>query len=205
MKKICVVILMLLLTQIKVKANVDYQNYESMEVYGGVLLRDFTDEDYDKGYSKLANAKIFGWNIHMMNENIRVKYVTETVFSYYNKGTTPIKYETTLVKNITSKQNISASGSIGIQVKGDIKKFKGQLDSALKISYDNQKIEDIKETTKMTFEVDPDTQVILKICGEGRISNGVAKKYFFFLTTQQGGFEVFDITSQYQRLEKIKV
>ena len=46
---------------------------------------------------------------------------------------------------------------------------------------------------------------ILYIYGEGRISNGVAAKYFFWIRRNLGGFEYFEMTTSYQRLEKVKI
>ena len=41
--------------------------------------------------------------------------------------------------------------------------------------------------------------------GEGLISNGVAANYLFWIRTAKGGYEVFTVTTQYYRLEMVKI
>ena len=55
------------------------------------------------------------------------------------------------------------------------------------------------------MQVDPQTMANLFVMGEGKITNGVASRYLFWLELEKGGFEVFVITTQYYRLEKVKI
>ena len=55
------------------------------------------------------------------------------------------------------------------------------------------------------MHVDPGTQANLYTYGEGKISNGVASRYFFWILLDKGGYEVFSVTTQYYRLEKTTI
>ena len=44
----------------------------------------------------------------------------------------------------------------------------------------------------------------LYVYGEGLISNGVAANYLFWIRTKRGG-EIFYVTTQYYRLEKVTI
>lgn len=194
--------LCLLLTQKITYAQTHYQSYESMTVYEGKLLEDFTDKDYKTYYKNVSRRKFMGWRVHHMHKNIKVSYVSDTLFSYYNDGTTAIDYTYKLDRKLNQKFNISATGSIGIKLQKSEKTFKNNLDGSLKLSADYYLHSEEKESFEVKLKVDPQTQVDLYIYGEGKITNGVAARYFFWMRAERGGYEVFLITTQYHRLEK---
>ena len=141
----------------------------------------------------------------MVNENVKASFISETLFSYYNDGYTPIQYDYKLERKRSSKLGISATGNIGLKVGKDIPKFKNNLESAIKLSADYTISHDEKENYHLSFLVDPGTQVDLYVYGEGKVTNGVAARYSLFLRVEKGGFEVFIVTTEYQRLEKKKI
>lgn len=187
-------------------ASANYQTYEQIELVTGKLLEDFTDSEYKTYYTKVDKRLFMGWRVHKVHDNVKATYVTETMFSYYNDGFTPIEYTYTLSRKETSKLGLSATGSIALSSsKGSDKLFKNNLDTSLKLSADYQVSSEDKETYEIKLEVDPGTQVDLYTYGEGKITNGVAARYVLFARMERGGFEIFLVTTQYQRLEKKRI
>lgn len=190
---------------IQIQASSVYQNYESITLTSGKLLENFNDDDYKTYYKKVDKRKFMGWKIYKANSNVKVTYISETLFSYYNDGYTAIDYTYKLDRKVSSKLGLSASGSIGIKLSNDKKAFKNNLDGSLKLSADYTVSSEDKESYEITLKVDPGTQVDLYIYGEGKITNGVACRYIFFIRADRGGYEIFLVTTQYQRLEKKRI
>lgn len=182
-----------------------YKSYESLTVEDGKLLSDFTESDYQNYYEKVSKRKFIGWQIHEVNRDKRVYYITETLFSYHNDGFTPIDYTYKYTKKETSKLALSATGTIGFKSSGDRQGFKNNLDGSLKLSSDYTNTKEESETYEIKLKVDPGTRVDLYIYGEGKITNGVAAFYWGFIRTMRGGYEIFLVTTQYQRLEKVRI
>lgn len=182
-----------------------YQGYEYIELSSGKLLADYTAKEYTSYYKKVHKLKFNGWRVYIVNNDVKVSFISETLFSYYNDGYTPIEYEYKLERKRSSKLGLSATGSIGLKLSKNVPKFKNNLDSALKLSADYQVSSDEKENYHLKFLVDPGTQVDLYVYGEGKLTNGVAARYSLFIRVEKGGFEVFVVTTEYQRLEKKKI
>ena len=197
--------LMLLVVTHVSYADSNYKAYETLEIDSGKLLDDYSSSDYRKYYKKVDRRKFMGWKVHTVHKDIECSYVTETLFSYYNDGYTPIEYEYSLDKKTASKLSLSATGSIGIKTSQSKPSFKNNLDGSLKLSSDYQKSEETTEKVSVNLDVDPGTQVDLYIYGEGLITNGVAARYAFWIRLNRGGYEAFVVTTQYQRLEKTRI
>ncbi len=208
MKKIVFLILVFTclfgLTHISLGAT-NYQSFESITMPSGKLLADFSEEDYQTYYKSVDQRRLMGWNIYKVNSNVKVTYISETLFSYYNDGYTAIDYTYKLDRKVSSKLGLSATGTIGIKISADKKAFKNNLDSSLKLSADYTISTEDKESYEISLKVDPGTQVDLYVYGEGKITNGVASRYFFWIRADRGGYEVFVVTTQYQRLEKKRI
>lgn len=187
------------------KASSDYKTFESIEIKNGKFLSDFTTNDYKTYYKKVTKRRFIGWRTHVVNKDSKVTYKTETLFSYYNDGLTPIDYNYEVKRNEVNNISVSSTGNIGLKLSGDKNKFKGGLDSALKINVSSDNKTQVEEKFKMTLKVDPGTMLNLFILGEGQITNGVAASYIFWIRNYKGGFEVFTVTTQYYRLEKVKI
>lgn len=208
MKKWYCILLLLVLYTITTKellSNSDYENYQEITIHEGKFLTDFSKKEYETYYKKVKKRKFSGWNIHKVTENAGVSYKAETVFSYYNDGTTPIEYTYEYEKKESSNINITSTGSISISASGTIKKFKGGLDTSLKLTYEDKSSLNEKETWKIKLQVDPGTMANLYTYGEGKISNGVAARYLFWILVDKGGYEIFTVTTQYYRLEKVQI
>ena len=164
-----------------------------------------TLEEYNKYYKNVDKRKFWGWRTHVVNKNIKAKFISETVFSYYNNGKTPITYKYELSKSVVNKYSISASGSIKYNINGEIKKFKNNLDAEVKINVTDETVTTTKEQNDLQIIIDPFTVANLKIVGEAKITNGVAAYYVLWIRTERGGFEYFVVTTQYPRLEVLPV
>ncbi|MBU1140965.1 MAG: hypothetical protein KKG64_00420 [Firmicutes bacterium] len=186
-------------------ATTNYQSFESLTLTTGSLLEDFSKDDYKEYYKKVDKRKFIGWNVYKVNSNVKVSYISETLFSYYNDGYTAIDYTYKLDRKVSSKLGLSATGTIGIKVSSTKPAFKNNLDGSLKLTADYTVSEEDKESYEISLKVDAGTQVDLYIYGEGKITNGVASRYLFWIRMDRGGYEVFLVTTQYQRLEKKRI
>ena len=207
MKKLLIISIFLFLFMVSktVDASEGYDTFQEIELSSGMLLRDYTEEEYNKHYQSVDKRKFWGWNVKTVNGNIKAKFLSETVFSYYNNGNTPITYEYELSKTVVNKFSISASGTIKYKIDGTVAKFKNNLDSEVKINVSNEVVGTTKEENTLQIIIDPKTVANLKVVGEGRVTNGVAAYYVFWIRTQRGGFEYFVVTTQYPRLEVLPI
>lgn len=206
-KLLCILVTLALLSLSKtiIKADSDYQAFESIEIFEGKFLKQYTKDEYSTYYKKTNKRMFSGWRTHIVNDSSKVTYKTETIFSYYNDGITAIDYEYKFEGSYSSSRSITSTGQIGVNLSGPIKKFKGGLDASLKVvsSYETTKKE--SETFKIKLQIDPGTMANLYIHGEGLITNGVACRYWFWIPFEKGGFEIFVITTQYYRMEKVQI
>jgi hypothetical protein len=207
MKKILLISIFLFLICIvkNVSAVEDYNTFQEVDIYSGKMLDDYTTEEYNKYYKNVDKRKFWGWRTHVVNKNIKAKFISETVFSYYNNGKTPITYKYELSKSVVNKYSISASGSIKYNINGEIKTFKNNLDAEVKINVTDETVTTTKEQNDLQIIIDPFTVANLKIVGEAKITNGVAAYYVLWIRTERGGFEYFVVTTQYPRLEVLPI
>ena len=207
MKKLLIISIFLFLFMVAktVDASEGYDTFQEIELSSGKLLRDYTEEEYNEYFQSVDKRKFWGWNVKTVNGNIKVKFLSETVFSYYNNGNTPITYEYELSKTVVNKFSISSSGTIKYKMDGTVAKFKNNLDSEVKINVTNEVASTTKEENTLQIIIDPKTVANLKVVGEGRVTNGVAAYYVFWIRTQRGGFEYFVVTTQYPRLEVLPI
>ena len=207
MKKLLIISIFLFLFMVTktVDASESYETFQEIELNSGMLLRDYTDKEYDDYYKTVDKRKFWGWNVKTVNSNIKAKFTSETVFSYYNNGNTAITYEYELSKTVVNKISISSSGSIKYKMEGAVAKFKNNLDSEVKINVSDEVASTTNEENTLQIIIDPKTVANLKVVGEGRVTNGVAAYYVFWIRTQRGGFEYFVVTTQYPRLEVLPI
>ncbi|MGB0417652.1 MAG: hypothetical protein ACPGCR_02625, partial [Acholeplasmataceae bacterium] len=78
---------------LSIQTHANYQNFESMTIIDGTLLSDIEENDYQEALDKVSKRKFWGWKIHYIHERIKVSYIKETLFSFYNDGKTPFEYE----------------------------------------------------------------------------------------------------------------
>lgn len=212
MKKIIFVTLMLFMLTFPmclndVKASgADYLSYTELrfEVPGNKLLYEYSDEEIEEYDDKISSKKFSGWNSYYFKKHQKVYYTAGIKFMYKNEGTTASTYKFEFKEEVISKRSFSVSGSLEVSVKGEIKKFKGGLDTKLKIDYSSTSTKTTRTTWSTTTQVDPNTTLKISIKGEGYIDQGVASKYFFWVRTKKGAFEIFNVATEYYCMEKVR-
>ncbi len=212
MKKFLKIVTVLLLLNfisyigVKSKASVgDYNSYAYINVDSGKLLKDYDSSVIDDELARVRNKKFMGWQIYKLNKNVRTTFITDTLFSYKNEGTSPINYTVNVESESTCKTKVSATGTIGTDVSGSYKKFKGSLNRQLKLQGEYETTQLCKSEENLEVTVDPNSLCVGYIQGEGYYTNGVACNYLFFMEKQIGAFEYFTITSSYLRIEKLSL
>jgi hypothetical protein len=205
MKKLFLISLVLFLVIALSKQEIyglsEYEGFQDLSLTTGKLLSKFSEGELKEYYKKVTKTKFSGWNTYTINDSITVNYIKSTLFEIYNDGTSVIHYEKDISYESTNKFVISVVGQIGIKTgkkaKIETTEFKDDLDASLKLdvsyAYQNKK----SETEKMKFDVNPGTKYLIAIVGSGKITNGVAAKYFFWIRTKLGGYEIFQVSSEY--------
>ena len=209
MKKILIIGIFLFLFSISintkdVKAAEDYLTFQEIELKSGHLLTEYGD-GYKEYYDKINKRKVWGWRVYMLNNNVPAKFVSETVFSYYNNGTKPITYEYELSRTVVNKISVSAKDNLKVDVSGSYNKIKFGLANELQLSASAESTTTTKEEKTLEIVVDPKTVASLRVVGEGRVVNGVAAYYIAWIRINRGAFEYFIVTTQYPRLEVLPI
>ncbi len=210
MKKIVLSIiilsLVLLVNTMTVKAE-NYQNYQEIvfDSDDARLLKEYSESEINQIVNQVKGRKFIGWKIDIVNYDEEVEFISETKLKIYNNGFSTIKHDITLETKEEIKYQLSASGSIKISAKGDVKKFKGSIDADIKasVSYSDTKLS--KEIYEFNIVVDPLTYVKIVTRGKGIINNGVGKYYLFWINTKSGGWETFTVTTEYYEIIKERI
>lgn len=132
----------------------------------------------------------------------KVDFIQTTILSIRNEGSTPIIREQSTKVERTQKYAISASSSLSGAISGNLKGFKLGLDRKINIKADATITISQVENQSTKITIDPMTMLNIYVIGKGRLTNGVASRYLFFIRTHQGGYEYINITSLYYRMEK---
>lgn len=208
MKKLIVLLIIVLSVNLhilnKVDADInDYTSFAYINVSRGKLLRDYSSNELSEAVAKTKDRRFCGWRINLFNQNVPCEFISSTIFSMYNTGTTAMKYDISVHAENTVKTSISTTGTIAYKVKSGVKTFKNDLDASLKIEASYAETSLVKETENLSIEIDPNTLCVIYIQGTGLLTNGVARYYELWMTQEKGGFEYFTITNSYLRIEKI--
>lgn len=198
---ICV-ILALNVRGIEVEAS-DHLAFQRMDIYGGQLLQDYKEEEIEDLVDDLGGRQFWGWETQNLAVAAKTYFISHTIFSYYNTGTTKIDYKYTSTITSTKKISFSASGTIKYSLSGTKSGFKNGLDATLKLEYDYDDTVVEKEQIEISFSCDANTRVIMYMAGEGTLYNGVAQHYKFWAKSTSGGYEYFITQTMYQVLEKV--
>ena len=169
------------------------------------LIEKWDDKTTKEYLKKINKKKWFGWNVYYVTTGEKFSYVANTVLDVKNTGTTPIVQKFTYKESDESKIQLSTSGQLKVDFSGPIKKFKFGLDAQIKISYDYTTSMKTSEELVTNINIDPGTRLIVKVIGEGKIYQGVANKYFFFIKTKEGAFEEVINTTEYYTIEKYPI
>lgn len=184
----------------------DYMSYAELEFEksGNKLLSEYSDDELEDYDNKINSKRFSGWNTYYFKKRQKVYYTAGIKFMYKNEGETASTYKFEFKEEVISKRSFNVTGTLDVSVKGDIKKLKAGLDTKLKIDYSQSSTKTTRTTWSTNTQVDPGTTLKISIKGEGYIDQGVASKYFFWVRTKKGAFEIFNVATEYYCMEKVK-
>ncbi len=189
-----------------VNAN-EYATYQEItfDNQGAKLLEDYSKKLYEEDYARIKKRRFWGWRMFTHYETEELSFIKETMYVIVNEGDTAIT-ETFKFKNTESvKKQYDVSGDIGIHVNGVVKGFKLGLEEEMDFAISATTNSTYTEEVEIKVNVDPYTKLTVQICGEGKVSNGVAKYYRFWRNVKKGGWEVFIVTTEYYSITKERI
>ena len=209
MKKLMIAFLLIFLGVLNQKEIVggEYLSYQSIEfkTFGGVLMRDFTDEDYTRYYDRISKRRFFGWRTTTVMDHEAVTFQKETKYVIVNEGTSSINKTYYFTTRESTNYQLSASGNIGLTTSGNVRAFRLGLDAEIEASASYEKNIFEEEKVEIRMLVDPNTTLRVEVFGEGFVTNGVAKYYRFWVNVRTGGWEVFILTTEYFSVVKERI
>lgn len=182
----------------------EYETFQSLEFKhaGASLLEHYTKKMYDDSYEKIDHRQFWGWSLYTKYKTEPVIYTKDTLYVIVNEGTTAIT-ESFVFKTVeTQKKQYSVSGNINLKASGELYTIELGFEEKLDWEVINTTTEQYTENIEIKVQVDPMTRLTVEICGEGKISNGVAKYFRFWRSVRKGGWEVFLVTTEYYSLRK---
>ncbi len=199
----CGFITVLLIQNSTVKSS-EYLSYQSFYFVnsGHQLISQFSEYQYNQYYTRVNQKRFWGWHTYTVTKSQPVRFVKETLLMIENQGNTSIDQTYYFKTTQQLKQQISASGNINIGAEGSVYEFDLGLKKALDFSAKFDLSSTIEEHNEIRIKVDPMTRLIVKVYGEGNITNGVGKHYRFFIENRRGGWEIFTLTTEYYSIVK---
>lgn len=209
MKKLMLCSLLFLLMSVlinEVHAS-DYKTYQEItfEHKGAKLLSEYSTTEMNDYYKRIKGRKFWGWIVFTKYQDEEVSFIDDTMYVIKNEGDTAIEETIKLTRGVSVKQQYSASGSLELTGDGNKDGFKYGLEENLKFDASMTFSNTIEEVYTMKIKVDPGTKLSIMTCGEGHVTNGVAKYFRFWRNVKKGGFEVFVITTEYYYIEKTRL
>jgi len=174
-----------------------HTNFQEIIVPPNVkLVEDFDLDEYDDYFDKVK-SRFMGWSTEVINEEIQVVFISETLFSYSNQSDEEIEYKYEYEKGKDIKDSVAFTGDIATKAGGKVKGFNLKFDSKLQTKLSLAIEQSTTESWKLDIKVNPFSKVSLKIKGEGELTNGVSKFYFFWIPVKKGGWEILEITDEF--------
>lgn len=196
-------IILLSLLKVNVYAAEDtYLTYNEIMLSTGKLLSNFTKEEYEMYYKEVEKVTFWDVNVYTVHENIDATYISQTLYSVDNQGSTDISYELDVVVEMANKTTWNVDGSIDGAIKGSVKSFKVDLAAKAGVDYSSTTSSSRKETQKMKLNIEANSRAIVYLMGNAKVTNGVCAVYIFYIHMGSSGFEYFTLVNQYPRMEK---
>lgn len=184
----------------------EYTTYSEIMMSEGKLLMNYTDEEMKEMLLKIKGAVFSGVKVHEENTNVKATYISNTLYSVENKGSTDVTYDVVVEVETNNKVSFSSSGSLSGSIsKGKTGGLKGDIGAKCSVDYSNVTSTSRKEKQTMKLVVESNSRAIVYLTGELLITNGVAANYFFWIKLCEGGFEFVTLQNQYSRIEKVKI
>jgi len=160
------------------------------------LVDHFELTDYEDLYETIK-PRFIGWSTVVVHDEEPVVFVSETLFSYANQSDEEIDYKYEYEQGTDIKDSVAFTGDITTKAGGKVKGFNLNFNSKLQSKLSKATTESKTESWNLDIKVSPYTKVSLKIKGEGSLTNGVSKFYFFWIPIRKGGWEILEIIDEY--------
>lgn len=148
-------------------------------------------------YLSQVKRKGFGWNIKTINKNIPIWYISETVFSKSNNTFRDLEFNYTIKQTQSRELEISVAGSLAAKGSGKIKSVSASLDAEIKGEIRSISKTFYEESQTFKLYIPKRHKISLLVKGEGSVSTGVAKYFFFGFTAKKGTWEYIDLETEY--------
>lgn len=207
-----IALMIMFLSNIKRTNAEAYTTFESIEFENDVVLLDSWSFERKNAYQnslKQQKKKMFGWNKFYAYEKEPFDFVAETLYHVKNLGTQEIThtfmysetYEETIQRNVTGSLEVDMDYTDETKSKTNPSKFKFGLESELKFEYKQTNKTKTTQQDNVKIVIAPKSELFIKVIGKGYLYSGVAKKYFFWITVKDGGFEYVIITTEYYSID----
>lgn len=197
-KIISVFIFLGLIVPIKIHAtsHQDFQEIILPSYSFAKLLEEYNSEELNGEY-KLVKRKAFGWSIRQLNDDVKVKYVGNTIFSKANNTNRELSFIYTFEEEDFVESSVSVEGDIGIDISGKVKVISGSLDAKVRKEIGSKTQKTTIENTRTTLVIPPKRKLTVVNKGEAYLNTGVACYYFLGIRFKKGAWEYIDVISEY--------
>ena len=160
------------------------------------LLEDYSQKELNKEY-KLVKRKAFGWSIKQLNDDVKIKFVGNTVFAKANNTDNELTFVYTFEEENFTESSVSVQGDLGIDVSGKVKVVSGGLNGKIRKEIGSKTQKTTVETMRTTLIIPPHRKLSIVTKGEAYLNTGVACYYFLGIRFKKGAWEYIDVISEY--------
>ena len=160
------------------------------------ILKTMSDFDINQAMSKVKR-KAFGWRLENINYKIPVWYISDVIFSKSNNTHQKIEFKYNLEVSTTKTNDYSMAGSVVGKMNGKLKNLGFNVDATLKGEFGQEIKHYYEETSNFTISIHPGKKISLLVMGDGDLSTGVGKYYFFGMCFKKGTWEYIDYVNEY--------
>src|SRR5690606_29444904 len=150
-------ICVLIIGQQSTFAYADFQDFT--KVGNGKLLDQYTKSDYDYGYRQIGSNEFLGWKYHYITKDMKVKFISETLFSYYNNGKSAINYNYKASKKTINSYELSVSGGLKLKTDKNNKIFGDGLQASIDANFKWKNSTEEVESYDIKVSIEPTTQM----------------------------------------------
>lgn len=185
-------------TPFKVKAagHPDFQEIMLPKYSFSKMLDDYSESELKQEY-KHVKRKAFGWSIRQMNDDIRVRFIGNTIFSKANNTTQELSFVYTFEEEKFVESSVTVEGDLGIDISGKVKTVSGGLDAKIRKQIGTKTQISSIETTRTTLLIPANRKLSIVSKGEAYLNTGVACYYFLGIRFKKGAWEYVDVISEY--------
>lgn len=184
----------------------DYTTYVEIMLNDGKLMNNFTDDELCLMFDKIKGSTFMDIKVHEENENVEGTYISNTLYSVENRGSTDVTYEILVDVETTNKVTFNASGSLNGSISsGKTGGVKKDIGAKCGLEVTSTTTSSRKEKQTMKFSVEGGSRAIVYLTGNLSVTNGVAAMYVFWVKTCEGAFEIVTLKNQYARMEKVAI